>query len=86
LRWRYKVDWRGEGKKVPYVQLITFYQIWKRYYRHIKVSCAFEDICALCYQLAIRHRFFSSACNSSADVSLFCEDCAEGDGVKYGRK
>jgi hypothetical protein len=82
----YKVDSRGEGEKVPYAQLITFYQIWKRDYGQIQVSHAVEDICALCYQLANRHRFFNGVCYSSADVSLFCEDCAEGDGVKCGGK
>ena len=66
------------------MQLVTFYRIWKRDYGHIKVSRAVEDICALCYQLANRHRYFVGTCNSSVDVSLFCEDCADNESPKFG--
>ncbi len=41
----YHVKWKGEGEKVQYALLMTFYSIWKHDFPHIKVSSAIEDIC-----------------------------------------
>lgn len=75
----YKVVHRGVGKLQPYVQLSTFYNIWKRDYGHIKVSRAAEDICEQCHRFAHRHNFMrhQSTLNSTADATLFTEDLLE---------
>jgi hypothetical protein len=85
----YKVLWRevvGETKK-PYVQLTTFYNVWKQYFPHIKVSNRVEDICVLCYQFMHRHKFMkgNGSCDSNADNSLFqCEECEDDGGNNDG--
>lgn len=79
----YEVLWRevaGDMKK-PYVQLTTFYNVWKQHFGHIKVSNRVEDICVLCYQFMHRNKFMkhTGSCDSHADVSLFqCQECGDG--------
>lgn len=79
----YEVLWReveGETTEKPYVQLTTFYNVWKQHFGHIKVSNRVEDICVLCYQFMHRYKFMkgNGLCDSDADVSLFlCEECGD---------
>ena len=64
---------------IPYVSLVAFYKRWKMEYPHLKVSRVVEDICALCYMFANRHKYFANhttnnpdgTVNSTVDESLF---------------
>ena len=73
----YRVHWKGadDAEQPRYVQMTTFYNIWKRDYPHVKVSRAVKDTCVLCYQLAHRHNFMiDHTCNSTADTCLFVDE------------
>lgn len=65
----YQIDWRGEG---------TFYCIWNGDY---SLSCAFKDICVLCFQSDKMHKYLLHMCNSYADIFLFVN--GENGGINY---
>jgi hypothetical protein len=69
-----------EGKEADsgeYVSFPTYYNMWKRDYKNLKVSRPAEDICKDCYVFANRHRHLAHHGRRGEDVSDSDDSCSD---------
>ena len=66
-----------EADPGEYVSFPTYYNMWKRDYKNLKVSRPAEDICKDCYVFANRHRHLAHHGRRGEDVSDSDDSCSD---------